>query len=372
MSDRIASARAAAEAHASETERARQLPDELVDLLREAGLFRLCVPRRLGGAEDAPAGLLTAIESVAEGDASAGWCVMIAATTGVLAGWLPADGADEVFGDRDSIAVGVVAPRGRAERVTAGGEAAFRVSGQWPFVSGCRQARWVTVAVPVEGIPMNLFIPATDIEIVDTWTVAGLQGTGSHDVRVDDAVVPARRAACIWGGRPVEPGPLYAFPLIGLLALAVAAVALGAGRAALDEIRRLAGEKTPTGAAHVLADRAGFHHDLARAEAGLRSARAWFYETVGEVWAAVSAGDEVSLEQRALLRLAATRATWAAVEATDIAYTSGGGSALFATSPLQRQFRDVHAVTQHITVAPPTWELAGRVLAGRELGNRVL
>ncbi len=368
----VIAARDAARAHGAETERAGQLPDTLVDLFRRAGFFRLCVPRRLGGAEAPPRTLLETIEQLATGDASAGWCVMIGATTGILSGWLPADGADEVFGDAGSIAVGVVAPRGHAERVGEGPDTELLISGQWPFVSGCRGASWITVAVPVDGVPMNVFVPAADLEILDTWTVAGLQGTGSHDVRVAGAQVPIRRAACIWAGSPIEDGPLYAFPVIGLLALAVAAVGLGTGRAALDEIRAVAEGKTPTGAANVLAERPGFHQDLARAEAGVRSARSWFYETVDEVWEAVTAGDEVAVEQRALLRLAATRATWAGVEAVDMAYTSGGGTALYARSPLQRQFRDVHAITQHITVAPPTWELAGRILAGRELGNRVL
>ena len=209
-----------------------------------------------------------------------------------------------------------------------------------------------------------LLLPAGEVEILDTWTVAGLCGTGSHDMVVTDAFVPASRAVSLVTDPPRQPGPLYAFPLFGLLAVGIAAVALGLGRAAVDELTDLAGVKVPTGSRRRLAQRSAVQADVAQAEARLRSGRAFLLDAVGAAWTSACAGDAISLEQRALLRTAATHATREAAATVDLAYEAGGGTSVYATSPLQRHFRDVHVVTQHVMVAPATYELAGRVLLG--------
>jgi alkylation response protein AidB-like acyl-CoA dehydrogenase len=379
----LAAARALAprlRAAADDAERDRRLPPALVRDLVAAGLFQLCVPRALGGAEAEPSVLLGALEALAEADGAAGWCAMIGATTGLVAGWLPEAAAREIYGRGPVVTGGVFAPQGRA--LVAGG--GYRVSGRWAFASGCEHCDWLMGGcVVVEGgAPRRLadggpetrlvMFPAGAARVLDTWTVSGLRGTGSHDIAVDDLEVPAERSCSLVTGAPRERGPLYAFPPFGLFAASIAAVALGIARHALDALAALAVEKTPTLGRRALRERPVTQAQVAEAEGTLGAARAFLAERVDAAWQPARAGEAVPLEIRARLRLAATGAVAAAARATDVAYQAGGGSAIYASSPLQRCFRDVHAVTQHMLVAAPVYELVGRVLLGVETDTSML
>ena len=152
--------------------------------------------------------------------------------------------------------------------------------------------------------------------------------------------------------------------MFGLLALTIAGTALGIARAAIDDLLELAGAKTPTGGSRTLAERPVTQARIAQAEATLLSARAFLYDAIGIAWDAAEGGDEVSIEHRAALRLAASHATAASAAAVDTAYDLGGGTSIYETSPLQKRFRDVHAATQHMLIGPSTWELTGRLMLG--------
>jgi len=351
-------------ARADEVERGRRLPADLAGALGATGLFRLCVARELGGIEATPRELVEIIEALAEADGSVGWCGMIGASGALLSGYLPDAGAREVFGDPGAITGGVFAPRGRAEAVAGG----FRVSGRWAFASGCQHSGWLSLgcAVADKQDVLTVLVPAAELRVLDTWTVAGLCGTGSHDVELEGCVVPAERAVSLVRSRPRRGGPLFGFPAFGLLALGVAAVAMGIARRAVDELVTLAGAKTPTMGRRTLASRASVQADVARAEALLRSGRAFVADRIDAAWARASGGGEVTVDDRAWLRLAATHATQSAAQAVDLMYAAGGGTAIYRDSALQRCFRDVHTVTQHMMVAGPTLELAGRVRLGLE------
>ena len=354
-------------------ERERRVPPDLVRALAEAGLFRICVPRKFDGLEVDVSTMIGTIEEVSKADGSAGWCVMIGATSGVLSAWLPDEVARRIYGgDPLLVTGGVFAPRGKAIPAPGG----YRVSGRWPFASGSQHCGWLMGGCMVlddgkprllpRGVPdsrMMLF-PASEARIIDTWTVSGLCGTGSHDMEVSDLFVPAERSVSLITDRPVQPGPLYAFPVFGLLALGIAAVAIGIARSAIDALVGLATEKTPTGSQKRLAERPATQLQVARAEALTRSARAFLYEAVGETWREAAARGTIGPEKRALCRLAATNAAAACARAVDLMYEAGGGTSIYATSPLQRHFRDVHVLTQHMMVAPPVYELAGRLFLG--------
>jgi alkylation response protein AidB-like acyl-CoA dehydrogenase len=289
----------------------------------------------------------------------------------VLAAYLAEEVARAVYAGA-TVTGGAFAPQGRAA-VADGG---WRVSGRWAFASGCQHCTWLLGgSVILDGdVPRRLadgqpetrlmLFPAADVEVIDTWDVSGLRGTGSHDIAVHEAFVPAARSVSLFTDRPRAAGPLYAFPVFGLLALGIAAVALGIGRAAIDELSRLAAGKVPSLQRARLAERAVVQAQVAQAEAVLGSARAFLLDAVGAAWEAARGGAPLGLRERARLRLATTHATASAAHAVDLMYAAGGGTSVYATSPLQRQFRDVHAVTQHTMVAQPTWELAGRVLLG--------
>jgi alkylation response protein AidB-like acyl-CoA dehydrogenase len=338
---------------------------ELVHELADAGVFRMCVPRALGGNEVDPGVLVSVLETIAAADGSAGWCAMIGATSGVVSAYLPDAAAREIYGsDPRTVTGGVFAPRGTA--VPAGD--GYRVSGRWPFASGSEHCAWLMGGCLVrDGGPpqarMMLF-PAADVRIVDTWTVAGLRGTGSHDMTVENVFVPADRSVSLITDQPRFPGTLYVFPVFGLLAIGIAAVALGIARAAIDELVRVAGEKAPTGSKRTLAERGVVQADVARAEALVRSGHAFLNEAVEEATSFALINRMMTTPFRRNLRLAATHATTSAAKATDLVYEAGGGTSIYATSPLQRCFRDVHVATQHAMVAGSTLELTGRIFLG--------
>ena len=328
---------------APEAERERRVGAAFSSELAAAGLYRACVPASLGGGEAPPRELLGAIEALATGDGAAGWCVAVCATAGMLAAYLEPERAAEVYGNPDAVAGGVFAPSGRAS-----------ADGDKLTVSGRPDVRLV-------------LMPAAAVEVIDTWSVSGLRATGSHDIAVDGLELPAARSASLITDSPREPGPLYAFPPFGLLAAAIAAVALGIARGALDDLGALAGAKTPTLSTRKLAERAATQSGLARAEATLGGSRALLLETVDRAWDAARGGGAIPIDLRARLRLAATHAVESSAGAVDRAWSLAGGSAIYETGPLERRFRDVHAATQHMLVAPPTWELTGRSLLGLEL-----
>jgi indole-3-acetate monooxygenase len=359
---------------ASQGERDRRLATDLVDAMIDAGFFRLCVPATVGGGEADPATLVSVCEELARGDAAAGWCIAVMATAGMPAAYLPAQAAQEIFGDPRAVVGGVFAPRGRA---VADGDS-YLVSGRWPFSSGVDHCTWVTggCIVSENGSPRLLesgrpdvelaLFRREEVEVIDTWHVSGLRATGSHDIAVAELPVPRSHATSVITGRPREEGPLYAFPPFGLLALTIAGTALGIARAAIDDLLELAGAKTPTGSARTLAERPVTQTRIAQAEATLLSARTFLYDAIAAAWVAAAGGAGVSIAQRATLRLAATHATAASASAVDTAYDLGGGTSIYETSPLQRRFRDVHAATQHMLIGPSTWELTGRLMLGLE------
>ncbi len=369
----LASARdlsALARQNAARGETRGQLEPALVAELKASGLFGMLVPAELGGLETDIATFVEAIETVARGDGAAGWCVMIAATTGVTAAQLPREGAEEIFSDPFAPTAGVLMPKGRATHAEGG----WRVNGSWAFGSGTGHAKWVLGGAAVFGpdgpeltggkLPhaRMMFFPRDQVIIHDTWHVSGLRGTGSNDFEVVEAFVPDRRSAPIGGGKLWAHGPTYAFPIYGLLALGVAAVGLGIARSAIEALRELATAKTPTGSRRVLAERAAAQSGVAEAEALLRSGRAFMHEAIAEAWQRAENGGEVTLEARAMLRLAATTAAMNSARAVDLCYNLGGASSIYESNPLQRHFRDVHTMTQHVMVGQPTLEVAGRIM----------
>ncbi len=358
--------------HALEGEAAGRLCAPVVEAIRASGLFSALVPRELGAAQATVREFVLAMEALSAGDGAAGWCAMISATTGTIAASLPREAAVEVFGDPRSAAGGVVLPPGRAVRVEGG----FRVTGRWAFGSGGSHTAWMLGGCAVfagdqpemvsEGVPhlRLVLFPREQIIFHDTWQVSGLRATSSNDFEVNDVFVPESHTSPLIGAKRWAEGALYAFPLFGLLAIGVASVALGIARAAIDELTTLATAKKPTGSSRPLAERGAAQSGVAEGEALLRSGRAFLLETVDDVWRRVSEGARMSTADRALIRLAATTAAINSARATDICYNLGGATSIYEKSPLQRQFRDIHAVTQHVMVGQPTLEVAGRVFFG--------
>ena len=350
-----------------EIERGRRVPADVALQLAELGMFRMLVPQALRGFEVPPRVMVDVLFELARGDAACAWHVMTGATNGVLSAYLPLARSQALWGeDPKLITAGVFAPMGRATPVEGG----FELTGRWPFASGCENAAWLMGGGFVEGetkagrpLVRSFLFERRHVEVKDTWHVSGLCGTGSHHIEVDGIVVPEEHSCLLGVDAPRHDGALYRFPVFGLLAAGVAAVALGIGRAAIDAFSTLA--KTKRAGSRMLAQQEDAQRDVAHAEGEVRSGTAFLRATCDEAFELAQAGP-LTAQQRAMLRLAVTRATWSAVRAVDAMYHAGGGSSLYRTSSLQRHFRDVHAVTQHIMVSPQVDKLVGRVLLGVE------
>jgi len=373
LSDPVAAARELTpliRAYADETERGRRLAAPVVSAIRSAGLFTMGLPVSLGGSETPVPTALRAIEQIAYADGATGWNVMIAFDTGLWAGFIHKPQARTLIASiPQPILAGVISPPGRMDRVAGG----YRVTGRWRFGSGCQQADvFILGALPsIEGESAaganrmhelyQLVVPAADVAILDTWHVAGMRGTGSHDFAVENRFVSDGFVEPLNLGAPAEAGPLYAFGVIAAYGVVKTAIAVGIARHAIEALKEMAMAKTPTGHTSLLRERPVLQTDLARAEACVRSARAFMDEIVAEVWHGVANGNPPTTEQRALLRLAAVDGVQRAVEAVDLMYKAGGGTAIYESSPLERCFRDVHVIPAHIVVQPNVYEVAGRV-----------
>ena len=355
-------------------ERARRMPDDLARRMAGAGLFRMLVPECYGGGEVHPQVFFDTLVDAARADGAAGWVLMIGATTGLMAASLPDRWSRVLYADQpDNISSGVTAPMGRATPADGG----MRVTGRWPYGSGSQISQWICGGCLImdEGGPRQgphgpqsllMFFPREAVTIhEDTWHTSGLCGTGSHDIEVDDVFVPDGRWVEL-GRRARVDAPLYRFPTLGLLALGVSAVAMGIAEHARAAFIDLATEKVPTGSRRTLADRAAAQKDLAKAEALIGAARALTREAIDEAWDASISSGGLGVAEKARLRLAASNNAWSAAEAVDLLYHAAGGTAIYASSPLQRCFRDVHVATQHIMVAQPTYELLGRIALGMD------
>ena len=361
----------------ADIERDRSLPAPLVKRMAETGFFSLWLARALGGPELNTVDYLRVIEELSRADGAVGWCTMVSAGYSRLSGYLDDGVAREIFGDGSTIVAGTINPTGKAMVVPGG----FRVSGRWSYGSFIGHSTWTVGSSVIhdnegprrgpDGAPdMRLMLfPTSAVEIIDTWRVGGLRGTGSHDFHVTDLFVPDDHAIAAFTAKPVRPGTLYAAPFITVFAMAIASVPLGIARAAIEAFIALAEAKTPMGGASRLRDKASAQADVGKAEALLRSARAFLVESAHDIWNAVAAGDTPSLPQRATARLAAAQAAAASAQAVDLLYNAAGGTALYESNLLERCFRDVHATTQHMGTSSANFELSGRVLLGLDPGT---
>ena len=381
--DLLPAARALGPSLAERSERieaTRTLPDDVVADLRDAGLFRLLTPAGLGGPEADVATAADVIAEVARHDGGAAWCVMIAGTTTLQAGFLPLDVAQLVFGSPDSCAGGYAAPVGRAVPVDGG----LRVTGTWAWGSGTRHCTWIgggTRIVDADGKPTRrddglyapfVFFDRDDVDHVDNWHVTGLAGSGSADYRVEDAFVPEGRWLQMMDAAPRLDGPTWRFPFYGMLAIGIAAVSIGLLDGAVDRFAELASAKKPEGSGRTLAERGSAQTVLSTAEATARSARAFLHDTIGAAWTTAEAGDPLTTEHRRSLRLAACDGAQRCADALSALGREAGGAAVYLREPLQQKVRDGQVASTHAMVAPRIHELTGRLHLGLETDTTLL
>jgi alkylation response protein AidB-like acyl-CoA dehydrogenase len=384
-SDYIARARGLAPlltAAAPRIEAAYELPPDVLDAMHAAGMFRLLVPRSVGGAELDPVTYIQCVEAIASGDASVAWCMNQGSGCSMSAGYLEPHVAREVFGgERDVLAWGM-GPGAKAIRVEGG----WRISGNWAFASGSRHATWLGAHCPcfnADGTPQRhpdgrpwertMLFRRESATIKDIWQVVGLRGTGSDAYSVQDLFVDD--AHTLTRDRPEErrePGLIYRFAAMQIYASGFAAVALGTARATLDAFIDLARGKTPALATTALRDSAVIQAAIGIADAKLKSARTWLIDVLRETQEAVQLTGELTTDQRIAIRQASTYAIHQAKDVADVAYHEAGATAIFDANPFERRFRDVNTVTQQVQGRRSHFETVGQYLLGAQPNLRWL
>jgi indole-3-acetate monooxygenase len=374
-------------AHYQEIEREQRLPQTLVEQLRAAGFYRMVIPRALGGLEVDPLTYLRVVELLAEGIGSVGWNLANNSIGQLVTLGLPDEGVQEIHGRGAPAIIAGTAVQGGGQAVPVAG--GYRVSGRWPFGSGCQESAWMLGSFQVlddgrprrhpDGAPLywrGLFARAEAEIVPGSWDVAGLRGTGSFDWTVEDVFLPERRSVA-HARAPLDnewqrwPGVTYALPAQCWVGPHHSAVITGIARAGIDALIALAGEKTPRGRTDMLRESPQVQDAVGRSDAILNAGRAYRSAMIAELWNTVAAGNDTTLEERARCRLAAIYAADSARQAMDLVYRHGGSTSFKRDSRLAECWRDLHVVGQTVTIAPEWYPIGGRVYLGMDPGPRL-
>jgi alkylation response protein AidB-like acyl-CoA dehydrogenase len=370
------------EAAGPETDRACELPARIVDAMHAAGMFRLLLPRSIGGAEIDPATYVQCVEQIARGDASAAWCMNQGSGCSMSSAYLEPAAARHVFADPRAVLAWGQGPGARAVKVDGG----WTVGGTWLFASGSRHSTWLGGHCPTfnadgsprlhpDGRPWDstMLFRREDATITANWDVMGLRGTGSDTYAVKDMFVPDHLSLTRdLASERHHPGLLYRFSTAQIYAAGFASVGMGIARAALDAFVRLARQKTPALTSTALCDNPVIQSKLAICEAQLGAAKLYLLNALREAQETVATDGELTLDQRVKIRLASTFAIHRAREVVDFAYHEAGATAIFESNPFERRFRDMHAVTQQVQARQAHFETAGQHILGVPFSQRWL
>ena len=369
---------------AAETDALRRLPEENVADMRAAGLFRVIQPARCGGWQMDFHAHLDVVEEISAGCGASGWCLGVLQIHSWVAGLLSQQAQDDIYGaDQDTLIGAVLNARGEAVR----GGNGYRVSGFWPFGSGSEHSQWAILGARVldedgEVADEGCFlIPTSEIEIKDDWRVVGLRGTGSCSLVVKNVDVPTHRFISFIDGRAgktpgghLHDGTLYKAPLAPSLAIALCGPAVGIAEGAINDfIGYVPGRTNPQlrGAAQI--DSPLTHQTVAEAKAQVDAARMLLHRAADDIHEAAEHGGEMPVEIRARIRMDSAYAVRLCMEAGEAIFLASGGSGLAESNPVQRAWRDLHAINQHALLQLPTnAEIYGRTILGLDPGSDIL
>jgi 3-hydroxy-9,10-secoandrosta-1,3,5(10)-triene-9,17-dione monooxygenase len=367
---------------AAETNQLRRLPDATWKDLIETGIIRGIQPARWGGGEVHPREFYSAVIEVARAEGCAGWVAGIIGVHPWQTALYAKETQEEVWGEDPTVMnSSSYAPTGKAERVPGG----FRLSGRWSFSSGCDHCGWVNLGAIAGGIEINgrqladfrsYLLPRKDYRIDDNWHVAGLAGTGSKDIVVDNAFVPDPRSMSHWDlalGRPMpgwelNPAPLYRLPFATVFINTLSAAVLGAAAGFLEEW--IEGSRERQGGMGLKIVEDPYSHKLvAEAAYAIKSATLKFLSDCDEIIETARAGTSFTFERRAELRYNTTRSAEFASGAVERLFEGGGGHAIFLDHPLQRRYQDIKGMMHHAAMNPNP---AARLYGSAQLGVPIL
>lgn len=358
-------------------ERERCLPADVLDALHDARLFRLLIPRTYDGEEIEPATHFQVMEQLAQGDASAAWCVGQASGVSMCAAYLKPDVARTVFGGPRAV---VASPPNNYKSTAVACDGGYRFTGDWSFASGSAHSEWLCAHATVyesngerrlgaDGKPLDLMtavFPKSSAIVTDVWDVMGLQGTSTNNFSTKDLFVPKDHTFTRESDADRrEPGPLYKFSIFNMFGVGFSAVALGIARRALDDFIKLAVAKKPYGAATLLCDNNVIQSQVGLSEVRLQASRSHVIETYRRLYRAAAQGQRFTQEMRVANRGATTYAIHQAREVMQFIQHAAGATAVFKSNPFERRFRDLHTLTQQGQAAFSNFEALGQALMGR-------
>lgn len=356
--------------HRDETEKSRKLAPAIVDALKTHEIFRLGLPRKLGGWENDPVEVLKAYEQLSSAEASVAWISWNNHLATTFGRFLDEESLYEIYGNTHHVYANSTRPEGYAKKVDGG----YMVSGQWTLVSGCELADWFalrcivtlddTPIKPGPGVELKiLFVPKEAIRVIDTWSVGGLRGTGSHDINIKGTFVPERYAVSF--DSPVSIDTPYSRLPIGCInSSGCAAMALGLAKSAVNALIKIGLERVTSGKSPDLRDRPGVQVTVAKSLANISACSSQLYDSVSRLWEESKKGKDFSDKLLADIWAAShVAATTARSIVTEI-YAVAGTSALYTKYPFERIHRDIHAVLQHGIVQPHWMNQAGMAYLG--------
>ena len=357
-------------------ERERRLDADVYATLLSMGAFHLQLGRAYGGAAADPLTYLEVIEELSRGDASSGWCAMVASeSSACLNAWLAPEIIHTMLGSGPPAVVALTAAgKGRAVANADG----HLVSGHWRFASGCRHSAWLGALCVVcdgdvprltaEGLPelRVVFVRSSQAQLLDTWRTSGLQGTASDDFDVREVFVPNTHGFAL-RDPPRDDAPAWRVPLSLRFAMSKAAAVCGMARGAMDAVLPLL-DRTPFAGARPAREEPRVQAGLAEAEGAIEGGRAYLYREVARIWSGVQAGQPLAIDDIARTRVAIVFAARSALAAVDTIQTLGGTAGVL-TPALDRAVRDINVARHHLQLQAHIMEDAGRVMLGMKPQN---
>ena len=361
-----------AEARRKEIEQLRNVPEDLIQKVKEAGLVKSWATRSVGGQEMAVSEFSKTIAEIAYYNGSLAWIVGVTGCSSLFSGFIHKEMAHLLFSHPKSMIGGFAGPSGMAIPVDGG----LKVTGHWSWGSGISHCSHIVGGVMImkdsqpAGTAVVFFRPE-EVEMIDNWHVSGLKGTYSIDYKAEEVFIPNERWSRFPVTTSVSDAPIYNFSFLGALSVSVASVGLGLAKRAVKEIKSLAHVKSPFGIGRSLAQRSEFQKDIGMIEANYLAAESILYKVIAESEEEAKSGP-CQKETKAMIRLATAQCTLLTEVCVTKAYHLAGGSSVWDKNKLSELMRDIHVVTQHGMVNASNFKTAGSALLGNDVHEMLL
>lgn len=342
---------------AQETEDLRKVHPQNIAELDEAGFFKLCQPKQWGGYEAEMETFYTAAKLIASACGSTGWCASILGIHNWHLALFPQQAQEDVWGEDPTVRISSsYAPMGASKKTEEG----YVLNGKWSWSSGCQHADWVFVGGPVlddDGKMIDFctyLVEASQYEIIDVWHVVGLRGTGSNDILISDAVIPAHRVLSFADmAKGTSPGleqntnSIYRMPWGTIHPTTITSPIMGMADGCYEVHREHQRDRVQASTGANAKDDPFAKVRLAEAASEIDAGWLQLMRNLRVEKDAIDADEPVTMEMRTRARRDQVRATQRSIDAIGLLFQNSGARALDNGSPIQRFWRDANAGRVH-------------------------